>query len=344
MKMNRYFMFALAGLTFAACSNDEDSSALTQSKKSVEIAIKNYTNAINRSTGEMTEEQTQCTDISQLTFLFTNGKTALEAKKINDANKIEGSSNKYVFHNIPEGVTAVSIVGNYIEAAVGTNIEDIKKKAVSEQQKTLQDVIVYGECTKLTTEGVQDPDIDNHTPVYSAGEITVAPLLARLEVHSIQCTDLGVKYSAITPQAIGLNNYLDKIDGTATQYMTFTEFTNAIAGWAKDNISDLTLNSLEAKGTDTYVYNIAPGLPEIILQAEVTGNNIQVSNPKYTRATQYKGGSGNIEKFEAGKIYQIAYQFTEDDITTDRGNVICVEATVDIADWEIVNNITPGFN
>lgn len=40
MKMNRYFMFALAGLTFAACSNDEDSSALTQSKKSVEIAIK----------------------------------------------------------------------------------------------------------------------------------------------------------------------------------------------------------------------------------------------------------------------------------------------------------------
>lgn len=366
MKLNKFFMLGLAGLAFAACSNDDEPSVMESSKeKSVEVSIANATYGTPGTRKEATDGFSKgdiaVADAANLKFLLLAGERIQAVKTTKDATTKQGAKgNIYTFHNVDGSVNGLAIIGNTnVTINANSNYNDvlnsIKKEAnLTSQQGALNNIVVFGKNTQWKK---KEADDQGHTDaVYSAGEITVNPLLARLEVGEIGCKNLGDQategaiplYKELTLEKIGLDNI--KTDFSQTNLLAYSDddagekLWTAATTWV-DNLTDVLTNA-QKNAAGTYAYNVVPGTtPRIILEIASYKANDNVEDPNakfpwYVRANQYTGLNGT---FEAGKIYQVKFQFNCDNIKPWHPvQPICVEVEVVIPNWTIVE-LTPEF-
>ena len=364
MKLSKYVMLALAGLAFAACSNEDAEQNSLSNGKSVSISIANMAKPDSRATGSFSDEiqKIPVADISNLKVIFLAGDQISSTTTFDKGTNVDGI---YTFHKVPGDVNAVAILGNTdkvitVHSSFSTLLDAIKKDLIG-QQSTPNDIVVYGKSTSWSASGSCSDESGATSTLYDAGQITVQPLLARIEIGGIACTDLGESsasevalYKELTLSKIGIDNILTAVDGSETISYPATEQGqkdwNAATGWYIDPFNpEIELKDKDAL-PNVYVYNVAPGAaPRIILTVAngvfnngVSGN---LDMPQYVRASSYTDDKGTeITAFEAGKIYKVNYAFTCNNIKPRIPvETICVKVDIVIPNWTIVN-LTPDFD
>ena len=167
MRLNKYFMLGLAGLAFAACSNDDDASISTDdSNKTLIVSIKGLDGASTRADisngGNIWEGDENATvaqgNIQKLAFFFTDGTGSVKyryqiSKTLEEnADEAEKEANTAKWNALFDtngakfvgltGVTAVHIVANAIfETDEFKNITNINSlNTTLQQQKPSIDV------------------------------------------------------------------------------------------------------------------------------------------------------------------------------------------------------------
>ena len=243
--MKKLFVCAMALAAFVSCSKDDvaQGPALDSQNKSISITILNGSGATRADGGITTPgvgavvdgqqtNQMASASASQLDVLFANssGKIlkvlplAATGTSDNDhtgiedhdvpagmyvADKTNGSSNTYIWHNVPWDVTQIAVVRYYKGAAAtettaeipaditineGTTLlADVAALATDPElnlTRELQDIVLYGVDTALEDLN-QTHEVDGISYHYWKAEVTVTPQLARFEVNNIECEDLG---------------------------------------------------------------------------------------------------------------------------------------------------------
>ena len=398
--MKKLFIAAMALATIVSCSKDDaEGPALDSNNKSVSITIVNSSNGTRANASIQDETKSNVvaeTDAKKLDILFAAGDVIVCRKSLVGDSETHGSGdaeftygqtttngNKvtYEFHNIPAAVTAIAVVRtddvkdtDYSVAAANTkNMTLTAYKTLAESEtanvnRTLDQIVLYGEDKQLkdlnTTHEVNG--IAYH--MWQA-EVTVEPLVARLEITKIGCTDLGnlntndnlkdYGYDELDINTLKWGSHqieptvgdTEKIIGTVySQGEYISDATGADTN--RQPVAGSRSNTLTAGSDKVWAWNIAPT------------NNITSDNKMVIDITPYAYGysiaetikskkdelkidkivdnSGNTVTFEKGKIYKLPIEFTEADITnTDAA--LCVEVVVEIASWTIVDNIKPNF-
>ena len=398
--MKKLFIAALALASVVACSKDDVQEPVLDSvNKSIAITIENSTKGTRGDAAHTTAAtdgtQIAVADANDLTILFaTTDGTILEYKKLvgevathpdnaatpeytygeTTATGTSGAAinGDYIFHNVPAAITQVAIAryeANDVTIDKGvTKLDAVLALATSgiNENREIDDICLYGVGT-LGQKGDLCVEYNGVEYYVYPVSVEVKPAIARLEIHSIGCKNLGEANDDINE------------DGTPN----ITTF----------GIDHLALNSLGWGGTsgESYVYNIAAAdFEDVVLHGtykagtstaanandDVEGDNIYVcptadkvwswnvptsavvpntndpmvlgltaSAEDYTLAQsnlelKVVGFTENITAFEAGNIYQMDLLFDEGDIAGQEG--VCVNVTVKIVDWK-VQTINPVF-
>ena len=150
MKLSKYVMLALAGLAFAACSNEDAEQNSLSNGKSVSISIANMAKPDSRATGSFSDETQKIpvADISNLKVIFLAGDQISSTTTFDKGTNVDGI---YTFHKVPGDVNAVAILGNTdkvitVHSSFSTLLDAIKKDLIG-QQSTPNDIVVYGKST-----------------------------------------------------------------------------------------------------------------------------------------------------------------------------------------------------
>lgn len=261
----------------------------------------------------------------------------------------------YVEHSLPASIEQVYVVGNYDNLlgdlnAIGTaNI--LKEKVINAStQQDFDNVVLFGEDTTL------DPVVGGdgtHEQNVVKADLTISPLVSRLEISGIKCNNLGTQYSSIDLKKIGLTNFYTTttvggtIDGlkpvAANEEGQETIWTEN--SWAFDNISGASLtNSNDAWNpvAGVFSYNIIPNSTAATEKLQVRllvdakrGTTVDpISNTLIANVNQ---------SLEAGKIYKMTYEFSEENVGPwDPANTQCVLVKVTVSSWVVVP-LTPTF-
>lgn len=110
MKLNKYFMLGLAGLAFAACSNeDEGNDILTKGTKQISVTISAGSYGQTKAGSGWTEDADKAINPQNIKlYLLKADGNIVEVK---DAQV--GSDN--VYHNVSPEVTKIAAVANFNE-------------------------------------------------------------------------------------------------------------------------------------------------------------------------------------------------------------------------------------
>lgn len=310
MKMNKFFMLGLAGLAFAACSNEEDltSGVSNDGTKSMYLKFEGLSSGVS---GRAVEEGKTAGQIAltNFTVYFTDATGVIrETATLNDdaADWATIGTVGHLFHSIPNSVEQVYVVGNaenknLPQVTVNTtNISVVKNQALQiAGEQDFGDVILFGGDTQIepVTDGSITDDQEGHNLLYKA-EVALAPFVSRFEVKGIQCEDLtGSKYKKIELEAIGLMDYNNKftLGGTASEPMTidnvlepgstpeagkyiFGETTDAVNNaytnysWAWDKITGVELTKNDDIHNPAAGYYVYQFSPKQI----TSGKNVQI--------------------------------------------------------------------
>jgi hypothetical protein len=383
---------------------------LTSSKKAVEISISNYTpetRVIENPIATNVEAYARVGTIEslvaddalaaaaadQLVVLFANN-----ANKVEQAFALEGLSptdgNKYRFHDIKESVTQVAVVrdatatkaadGSWVykydiapESYVGKDLQIYKGNALIEYNVNfgIEGMDLFA-VSGIETDGTKCTFTDKHDTTFEyilfTAIVDVKPMLARVEITNVQCTDLGQTTAAAasgdtsksggydhltlgeltfgTNKTYNFNNYVLK-----GAYCGTAKVNDAVCDAAAKNYYDQIFNG-ENNGKGI-VWNISVNTPYPTVKTVTEGSttkDVIDSNPLTIKMTafahdykvvntdkQLSVGFKGASSFEAGKIYRIAIPFTESNLDTSN-EAICVEVQVLIANWVVVP-ITPVF-
>ena len=327
MKLNKFFMLGLAGLAFAACSNeDEVGNDLSQNSKTITVKIETggYT---TRASGN---------------GAWTNG--------ANNQSQITVNTVTLYFHGVSGTVTKIAAVANCQPTASGTWANIVAETFDVADYQTAENAPVYAEAVDIT---YKNTDTQDGYPMYEA-TLQLATKMSRIELSgNLQCTNLAESaYKTLTLEYVGINRANTKftLDGTGSDPHSVTDnlpgfpdtgTRSAIYDGAAARAPVLcNKNTSVALGT-SYGYSVC-GMPELLLRFDsepidnVTEGYI-IYDPAYLKITGFKTAGGNTVAMEPGKIYQITdLEFTEENITTLEKDKICITATVSVAPWDIV--------
>ena len=371
MKLNKFLALALsAGLLFSACSKEDGDDILgnTNPVKSVSISIANVSAQTKApisggNTAAVPGESLSCTNISNLKVLFAdNNGTVLSTKVFSDAESTTANGvTTYSFHNVSEVVTQIAVIGNVTsdystlksayDAWVLENENTVKSEytdivVYSGKYKTYENNAWSSELTALPTGkyGVALTSLgtceDNGKtyPLYGAS-VEVAPYKARIEVESVSCTDLGIKYISAALTSLNLlgQTGVAPADGYVYEFSAADVLTI-------DSKTILADNAATTDVTECWSFNITPqAISNLVLNFSVDGNGFTPAVPEKTATVvKYKLSNGTeIQNFEAGNVYRLKYHFLESNIDpTD--TQICVAVDVTIANW-VINDINIEF-
>lgn len=373
MKTAKMFLVALAALSMAACSNnDEIPGVENDGTKSVALRLDGLASS-TRAVGDA--QSAREIALSNLTVYFTDGANILAKKSLSTSNTTEWeelTTTGHVFHQLPSTVTQVQIVGNSASKTITeTNVTALKGsvlKAAGEQ--TFTNVTLFGEDTSLTESAEGDEHVEK---IYTA-TVDLKPLVARFEIGNIACTDLGTgPVKQFDLSVIGLMDFNSavKLDGTAagTEYtlanvlepgstaaagkVIFGE-ADEVAGWAWDKISGATnITSTTPWNPETnkkFVYQFIPNklTDGSMAQVKLVLDNVVwtdgTNNPFNSVVTaKFQKDGVDLTEFEAGKIYTVDYQFKGENVGPwNPDDVKCVQINVTVASWEVVA-LTPVF-
>ena len=409
--MKKIFFVAMALAAFVSCSKDDGGAVLESSKKAVEITISNYlpdTRAItnptetevtaNAKVGTLEAFTPEGTDENPLVAARTEQLVVLFA---NNANKVEhayalsgetaGTDGTYTFHNINESVTQVAVVrkvdkaegGTYsydttAEDFVGTDLATYKTAALTEydDNRSIEWMDLFAASGQLTQKEQCTVTPNDHTAGYTywlyKAQVEVKPMLARVEITNVQCTDLGETTASAANGQLVSGGYDHLTLGTLTfgtnktydfknyvlkgVYCGTAKVDGAVCDAAKnyyDAIYNGTANNGKVIAWDISVKTPYPAVEDVTegeatvkrpvpatalkIQMEAFAHDYTVVNTGKTLSVGFNGA----EEFEAGKIYQIAIPFKESNL--DKSNeAICVNVTVKVANWVVVP-LTPVF-
>lgn len=363
MKAKNLFLatFALVGL--AACNNEESGiPGVDGETQSIVLRFDGLANAGSRAIdGSETAGAVTLNDV-KICFATAEGSILrIEDYKSGTDDWNALVSTGLVFHEMPASITQVNVVGNTTGASLKTtNVSTLEASVIqASTQQDFDNVIVYGKDIELA-EGTS-PDDEGHTSV-KAAEVTVTPLVSRIEIGDIKCTDLGNQFNKITLKNIGLANFYSTVTvgGTAGNLVAIEnlvapgestegseiEFGSDAYSWAWDAFApDAVLTNTDAynpkdgEGTaGKFVYHFVPedGLRvKMYLQAINTNTGAADPNDALT--------AGFSTTFEPGKIYTLKLEFAEEDIKPwNPDDLTCIQVSVDVAEWEVIA-LTPVY-
>ena len=337
--------------------------------------------------------------LSDIALIGTDETNILTVKTINstdnsgnDWSQLTTAESGYIMHNVPSQVRKVYAIGNYSKSSAvktfvddlssgaenqdnetsnvtlvsGKTIADMEKVVVSgTDNKTFADVLLFGVDEQLaTTSSVTD---DSHPDnIIMQADITIKPLVSRIEITKISCENLGSIYSELTLKTIGLMNVYNTLTlgGTAGDAITLAtcDMPEANPGsddkiqwgsasettyaWAWDNFSaNTTLNSTTkqwtgdsgkipayqffAKQVDNTNFHV-----KLFLEAKETSGE---ATSALNTVTANISSDNDFTMNEPGKIYKVELNFAEENIGTwDPDEKICINVRVTAEDWTIV--------
>lgn len=279
----------------------------------------------------------------------------------------------YTFHNIHESVEQVAVV----RYAAITNVDDYKNTnlktyadaaAVEDLNADLSELELYG-SSALTDSGTCktiNVVVDGHETAYEyklyTAKVDVVPALARVEITGISCTNLGTQTLANVTDATKTGGYdelaLTRIyfgdedkEGSKPYFYNFTssDVLKGVYAGERNKTPRTLVPYTPAKVNDSdsaIAWNISPNanFPStdhpMVLSMEAKAYDYTVTNKTKT-LTIVGVKETSVNAFERGKIYRMNIPFTENNL--DKTNeAICVDVTVEIANWVVIN-VTPNF-
>ena len=372
-------LLSLAALAMIAvgCEKNEGPNVIESNKKSVDITIVNGVQA-TKAVAEVKptpaggagaiqdrEDKQAAASTTELKVLFANAAgNVVEAYSFAEAKAVENENGKwnYRFHGVHESVTQVAVVRNNAEEFVGTNLSVYANAAAKEvivadlsalNLYGSSDIAWDGKTTCTVTDAAHNTEYTYN--LYTA-QVDVVPTLARVEITGITCTDLGeTTFKASTDPTVtgGFDELaLQKIAFGKDEAYYYTFTTNDIL---KGVYKDETEADRKTK-RDLVPYNPGPGENKVIAwniapSVEYPSDNVPMT--LYVKASAYDydvntadktltiNGLTGADKFERSKIYRFAINFKESNLD-ESNEAICVDVTVKIADWVIVE-VDPEF-
>ncbi len=354
--MKKLFIAAMALATIVSCSKDDAGDAvLESSKKSVTVTINNYAKSTRHETDATPAKDAEdlvCASSSTLTIVFTDGGNLVNSFTLSqgapDANQTGDGT--YTFHALPESVDGFFVIGS--KSATLTTIPTTQTaaedawKAEDQEDDEWNNIVVYGASEGWKEDGTCSHN-GNEYALYKAS-VTVRPYKARVEVTEISCTDLGTKNRDTDTDltTLGYEEVTVTSFGIANAYMQNLTDDNVMTTMKNDDTSDDVTTIVPPTGK-VWSWNIDPAATSnhlLTLNATVNAEPYyEVSSADRTiTATKYTSGNTDLTNFESGHIYKMTIPFTESDLD-DESSLICVEATVTIEDWVVVDDVKPVF-
>ena len=417
MKSTKIILAAIAITAMVvSCNKPAEGPGVVNSntKKSVSIVIANQVNdnGLSRATGAFNDAESLTIPVAttdELWAVFANEDgdlvgtpTQLSAAENQNEETATTEQYTYTFHELPAEVTKIAITdidptGDNPLAEVEENAENPGFQTLAEiiaygqsvegfdaQKGDLSDIFVYGETTStFTASGL----VENHGGVdiihYNGGDVTVQPLLARIEIGNILCTNLALgeedleegedipQFGSLTLKTIGIQNVYNAVSSSATG-RTLIEYSaddaglalwNADCGYATETEAatdptwniDLFTGTLSDNETpyeaQAFVHNITPGnVPNIILEiGEATWNEAlgDIADEVDLEGPFFVKSTGleGITTISAGTIYQVNFEFACENVKgwISNSELKCVSINVIVPKWEIVRELKPSF-
>ena len=401
--MKKLFVCAMALAAFVSCSKDDiQGPALDSKNKSIEITIANGNGSTRADlTGGLTapgvadEGKTNkmaSADAEDLVVLFANGdnilhRLSLAATGTSDddhtgiadpsipagmyvADKTNGSSNTYIWHNVPWQVTHIAIVRTAANDADLSTISAYKALALNESAnigRNLDEIVLFG------TDDLEDMnvthEVDGISYHYWKAVVEVKPWLARFEVNNIMCEDLGTlnidKNADGTPntRTYGFDELLAKSLVWTSKAVEATEDAPALTannysakyeegktvlgtmyGVYNPNNDATRLNYIKPANANVWSWNVADGTTfnnmTVDLEALAYDYTLDEDGKKVPLLVTGLNSAEKAFVFEAGNIYQLDLTFVEGNVKDQ--DALCVQVEVTIADWTI-NTVEPVF-
>ncbi len=362
MKLNKYFMLGLAGLAFAACSNeDEVTNTLSNGNRAVSVKIVKPT----------TKALTSGTTVEipgNITVTLSNSGSYNESITINTDNLV----GTLTFWNVPsvEGLKLTASINGGTSTYANVDIATLWQVAP-------EDAPAYGETSTFTLsggtgspdmgndgtteEGANSGDENKEYDLYTA-TVTMAIPMARLEIGDITFKAPDAPAQSIYATLIYTGCYLDKYatNGGAYSNGAFADATTvgnfwfeANAGQAGQTESSLKYaaaashdflttpidytNDADAGAFNFYAATTDPHF-KLYFKTGTTAGQTVVGFPRYAMITSYKNTQGTTISLENGHIYQITdVELTDDNFIPDEdGNTMYgVTVTVTEAVWSV---------
>lgn len=255
--MNKFLMLGIAGLAFAACSNEEDAIVGGDANNKTMVVSIAGIGADTKATApgdKWSSDATAVDNISSLTLFFTDANGVIKYKydadetdKAAEWNGLFGTGLKFVGLS---GVTAVHAIANDDAAAslaVNGNINTLKT-AYADQglSATKTDVVYVGSDKDITPfnpepakpEDMPEVTVGEEGNFYYSAEVKLKPIISRIQINSIT-----VETSGSTPfgpaddadkYTLTWNNFKPVLNGIylnniATEYTDFAGTVNALA-------------------------------------------------------------------------------------------------------------------
>lgn len=372
MKLNKYFMFAMAGLAFAACSENETDSDNVLANGVGAVSVKIVAPTLS-STGRAVAEQT-----TGPTVTVTGDVTiTLNADEGDGTITLKAA-------DISKGATFWNVKGpRSITVSMNGGVADYSNVSITESyMQSVNNVAAYGSTSTITLKGstssptgannevgATEADRSKKYEMYEASVALSIPV-ARLEVSGIAHVDHATvgttcEYTALSIDGVYLDNIQPTGGNTARKDYRFPgDNSQTTTATGEDAIlyNEITSpnNDFLATGatwpvdatltTPVYGYNFYAAASSTstyannpvfkIYFANATGNGVEKSEPRYAMITKYKANDNDTEGIEllAGHVYQITKAVLDDKniIGDEGGNTLYgVEVTVMEATWQV---------
>lgn len=382
MRTVRYLCMMLAGLFVMAACNKKDEAVDTSpegtNKKTVAINLSGIlTKPISKAiSGKSTASAINLRDIK---ILLTNGssiyKEVLFATGSPEFDSAVIGTNGYIFHEVDPAINKVIVLGNTSGEAIDyTNVASIKASIMkAEVEQDMTNVLLYGEGTLIaSTEPSPIPHLGSTD--YYTSTVNLSPLVSRLEIGKIQCSDLGTNYISFKLGGIGLIDFALQCNIGRTVFSDVLSIYNGTTGmisetghpappggyefgvsgpiqWAYDQITSMPLFDEAADvyyanndPTKVFGYSFIPiigAFPNVKLHlAEVIA---QETTSFEWVSTKTFNGLDLSQHPKPGYVYQFDFVFQEANIGPyDPDAKICVGVNVTVDQW-VIQSLTPVF-
>lgn len=339
MKLNKFFMLAMAGLAMTACSNDDEMGNNLSGNGVVEVKI-----VAPQSRALETPDASTDNKVTVEGDIYVK----LTADQGGDTKKVTADGGVYTvkFYNVQKPSKIEAWINDGDTKGMGeTNISDMQIVAKS--------IPAYGSNDDCNLTGTTETT-DGKTYEMYATSVDLKIPVARLEISGIKHVhlaepDKGCKYSVLTIDGIYLDKVSTTLGGEAVDYSWPAVEGGAPLPILRDEITEPGNNFMDlakvwpsAESGKVYAYNFYPSesqqpLVKIYFEkAEASDAQNPVSEPRYAVIKSYNGDSNF--KFVAGKIYRITDVKLDDKniIGDEEGNTLYgVDVTVKEAQWSI---------
>lgn len=376
MKLRNYLLISILSTGLLACNKGEEMNTDPKGEGAKTVTLKVATSTPVKSITEPSTGEDRTMEFNDLLIVFYNQGTGniFNSEKLTDLTAITTSG--HTFHNLNPLIDAAAVVANSdgeneLTAAVNSNISALKTALlkIAKQQTMTNNILLFDAQALETNETITDGGHTGEATNKFKVALNPKPQVARLEIGNIQCTDLGTTYDKFTVAGMGFINFAPTQTGWSNSYLGSTPPTYGETltyedqdafdflvstnpqPWNYDAATETTEISSSATqynptaGRFCYNFfpNVTPHLKLKLSDVYPKGSSNPLSQDVYVTVTKYHFPEG-VTGFEAGKIYQLDFTFTEKNLGLYDNKQICVEAKVTIDPWVIVPGLTPDFS